>query len=179
MTDPRRDLTDALDAAVATGDERVMRTAARRLLDATRAAGVPWAVDGSSRFMILPVTSAEWGAIMLAGRGVKEGPRLWSRHVAADYSIEDLTLSDFRDFVLCRIVAGDTTPLPPTPNTEELDRELVSKVGSLRRLLESIGRGNAASVEHTLKTLERMGRGPIFMAGLRAVARSRGVVLAV
>jgi hypothetical protein len=177
MTHMRGELIDVLGAAVATGNERAMRVAAKRLLDATRAASVDWAVNGSSRFMILPVTSAEWGAIMLAGRGAKEGPRLWSRHIAADYPIEDLTLGDFKDLVVCRLVAGDTTPLPPTPAADELDRELVSEVGSLRRLLESIGLGNAASVEYTLNTFQRMGRRPIFMAGLRAVARSKGVRL--
>ena len=177
MPDTRRSAAALLTAAVARGDERATRSAAIAVLDAARAAGAPWTDEKATRFVVLPLTSIELGAIMLAGRGTTEGPRLWARHSATDDALDELRLADFVDLLLCRLVAGDTSPLPPTPVADALDRNLVSEADTLRRILTGIERKDGAGLAYTLKRMERDGRGAVFLAGIRAVARSRGVVL--
>lgn len=178
MTDTRRTSAEALATAVAAGDEATMKTAAVRYLDAAKAAGAPWTIERTTRFTVLPLTADDWGALMLAGRGTVEGPRIWARHVAAGEPLAELGLTDFGDLLLCRLVGGNIKGLPANPAPVGLERELVTEADLLRRALDAIADKNAGSLAQALKGLDRIGMGPVFCAGVRAVARSRGVVLA-
>lgn len=177
MSDPRRTAADTLAAAVRAGDRAASRAAAGDLLDAARAAGTPWAIDKRSRFLVLPLTTDDWGAIMLAGRGTTEGPRLWARHRASEEPLTELGLADFSELLLCRLVAGDATGLPRTPAPVGMERELVTEADVLRRLLEAVAAKDAGSLGQALKALSRLNWGVVFTAGVRELARSRGVTL--
>ena len=177
MSDARRTAADTLTAAVRAGDQAASRAAARELLDAARAVGTSWAVDKRSRFLVLPLTTDDWGAIMLAGRGAVEGPRLWGRHRASEEPLDALGLADFSELLLCRLVAGDATGLPRTPAPVGMERELVAEADLLRRLLEAVAAKDAGSLAQALKALDRLDWGVVFTAGVRALARSRGVKL--
>jgi hypothetical protein len=177
MSDARRTAADTLAAAVRAGDQAASRAAAIELLDVTRAAGASWAIEKQRRFAVLPLTTDDWGAIMLADRGAAEGPRLWGRHRASEEPLAALGLADFSELLLCRLVAGDATGLPRTPAPVGMERELVAEADLLRRLLEAVAAKDAGSLGQALKALDRLNWGVVFGAGVRALARSRGVKL--
>lgn len=176
MADARRATTDALKAAVAAGKATAIKAAAVEYLNAAQAAGAPWADERATRFRALPLNSDDWGAIMLAGRGATEGPRLWARHSAAYGSSEEVTRSEYLDLLHCRLVAGDLSPLPPTPDKEYHEPVSAEELGTYQALIAGIERRDPVQVEYSLKQLQRYyDIGPIFVAGIRAVARKCGV----
>jgi hypothetical protein len=58
-----------------------------------------------------------------------------------------------------------------------MERELVTEADVLRRLLEAVAAKDAGSLGQALKALSRLNWGVVFTAGVRELARSRGVTL--
>lgn len=176
MTDTRRTTAVALEAAIVAGSEAAIKSAAVDYLNAAKDAGALWAIERKRQMDSFPMNTDDWGAIMLAGRGATEGPRLWARHRAANQPIDDITRSEFLDLLHCRTAAGDFSPLPPTPGAEYHESVSEYELETYITLIGGIKRCDPKQVEYSLAQLKRnYDAGPIFIAGVRAVARKYGV----
>lgn len=168
----------ALIVAISAGDSGQIEAAADQYIAAAKSSGVVWMNERVTRFMILPLDYDDWGAIMLSGQGAVEGPRLWARHLASRDDPAELGLLEFIDLLYCRLVAADVEGLPLNPEPlGPLKQAFVVETELLRSALDAITEKNAGNLREALRGLELMNTGPIFLAGILAVAQSRGVEL--